>query len=117
MVVAPARIPLLVLLAGREHDYQALARPLLHALERTHQFAIDVASHASAIAAPTHAVVIAASDEPLEAAHAAALHAFVRGGGGLILMHSTLAGWSEQAHSRQKQSIGHFPHFGAHFCA
>jgi predicted dehydrogenase len=41
-------------------------------------------------------VIIAASDVPLEPAQAESLAAFVRGGGGLIVLHGTLAAWSEQ---------------------
>ncbi len=95
--MARARISLLVVLAGAEHDYQALARPLISALERTHHFDLEVTSDHAALGTHDHQVVIAASDRPLEAAHANALHAHVRNGGGLILLHTTLAAWSEHA--------------------
>jgi scyllo-inositol 2-dehydrogenase (NADP+) len=93
--MARARIPLLILLAGQEHDYSNLARPLVQALERTHHFAVDVTTDSSALDARSAAVVLAASDRPLDPARAAALNEFVLGGGGLILLHATLATWSE----------------------
>ncbi len=92
--MARERIPVRVLLAGREHDYASLARPLLRALERTHHFALEVTADPSPAGA---AVMIAASDEPLSDANAQELDAFVRAGGGLILLHGTLAAWAESA--------------------
>src|SRR5579871_3741892 len=92
--MARERIALRFVVAGREHDYATLTRPLLHALERTHHLSIDAGSEPVPGGA---AVVIAASDEPLDADHAAALNDFVRSGGGLILLHGTLAAWSESA--------------------
>ena len=38
-----SRFTLQALLSGRAHDYAHLARPLLHSLERTHHFEIEVA--------------------------------------------------------------------------
>jgi len=92
--MARERIALRFVIAGREHDYDALTRPLLHALERTHHFAIEVGREPAPLGA---AVVVAASDEPLEPARASELNEFVRSGGGLILLHGTLAAWSEHA--------------------
>ena len=92
--MARERIRLRFVVAGREHDYLQLTRPLIRALELTHHFAIDVADDPS----PRDAdVLIAASDVPLDPEHAGSINAFVRGGGGLIVLHGTLAAWSEQA--------------------
>ena len=88
------RIPATVLLAGRAHDYRHTTRPLLRALELTHHFDLDVTSDAAGM--PGHArVVIVASDEPLTSDQAGRLEAFVRGGGGLVLLHETLAAWAQ----------------------
>jgi len=87
------RTTLHVLLAGREHDYEHMARPLLHALERTHHFDIDTEADLDAL--PEGGVVLAASDGPLMYDHAARLEEFVRRGGGLVLLHGTLARWSD----------------------
>jgi len=89
------RIPLLAVLAGREHDYEHTARPLLHALDLTHHFELEVISDFGAANAERAKVVIAASDVPLEASQAEQLVDFVRRGGGVILLHGTLATWSQ----------------------
>ncbi len=94
--MARARIPLLFLVAGVEHDYENLARPLVRALELTHHFTIEVSSDSSALDAPRAAVVVVASDQPLEPGRARSLDRFVRAGGGLILLHGTLAAWSSE---------------------
>src|SRR2546427_243952 len=44
-----SRFTLLTLLSGRSHDYTHIARPLIHSLERVHQFAIEVAVDLSAL--------------------------------------------------------------------
>jgi len=84
-------------LAGREHDYERTARPLVHALELTHHFDIEVVSDFAAANSEKAKVVIAASDVPLESSEAERLIAFVRRGGGLILLHGTLATWSHDS--------------------
>ena len=86
------RIKLTVLLAGREHEYEQLARPLLHALERMHHFDVEVTRGLEAL---TSGVLLAAADEPLSAAQAARVSDFVKRGGGAVLLHGTLAAWSE----------------------
>ena len=91
------RIPATVLLAGRVHDYRHTTRPLLKSLEVTHHLDLDVTSDAGALPGRAR-VVIAASDEPLTLDQAARLEAFVRGGGGVVLLHSTLAAWSQLDH-------------------
>src|SRR5712692_605663 len=83
------RVPVLALLAGREHDYGHTARPLLHALELTHHFDIEVSTTPDALRTGRARVLIAASDAPLESEHANLVAGFVRGGGGVILLHGT----------------------------
>jgi predicted dehydrogenase len=91
--MARERVRVRVLLAGREHDYAALARPLIHALERTHDLALEITGEPAPGSAD---VMIAASDGPVSAAQAEALEAFVSAGGGLVLLHGTLAAWAER---------------------
>jgi len=80
------RFAVQTLLAGREHDYEHMARPLLRALERMHHFDLGRDSGA---------VVLAASDVPLTEQQARELDDFVRHGGGVVLLHGTLAAWSD----------------------
>ena len=89
------RFTLLALLSGRVHDYAHLARPLLHSLERTHHFDIEVAEDFGALDEGRARVLLAASDVPLDGAQAERLNEFVRRGGGVVLLHGTLATWSE----------------------
>src|SRR5258708_7052548 len=89
------RVTLLALLSGRAHDYGHLARPLLHSLERTHHFDIEVAENFGALDEGRARVLLAASDVPLDGAQAARLDEFVRRGGGVVLLHGTLATWSD----------------------
>src|SRR5260370_39527595 len=89
------RFTLLALLSGRAHDYAHLARPLLHSLERMHHFDIEVAEDFGALDEGRARVLLAASDVPLDGAQAARLDEFVRRGGGVVLLHGTLATWSE----------------------
>src|SRR6266571_4716023 len=89
------RLTLLALLSGRAHDYAQLARPLLHSLERMHHFDIEVAADFRALNAGHGRVLLAASDVPLDGDQAAQLNEFVRRGGGVVLLHGTLATWSE----------------------
>src|SRR5258708_3468325 len=89
------RVTLLALLSGRAHDYGHLARPLLHSLERTHHFDIEVAEDFGALNEGRARVLLAASDVPLDGAQAARLNEFVRRGGGFVLLHGPLAPWSE----------------------
>ena len=89
------RFTLLALLSGRAHDYTRLARPLLHSLELMHQYDIEVAADFNAIKEGRASVLLAASDVPLDGEQAAILNRFVRRGGGAVLLHGTLATWSE----------------------
>ena len=89
------RFTLLALLSGRAHDYAQLARPLLHALERMHHFDVEVARDFDALDPEKARVVLAAGDAPITAQQARRLSDFVRGGGGAVLLHGTLAAWSE----------------------
>ncbi len=90
------RFTLLALLSGRAHDYAHLARPLLHSLERMHQFDIEVTEDFGALNEGRARVLLAASDVPLDGDQASRLNEFVRRGGGVVLLHGTLATWSEQ---------------------
>jgi predicted dehydrogenase/type 1 glutamine amidotransferase len=88
------RTSVAVLLAGGRHDYVHLARPLLKALESTQHFQLEVTSDPSVL--PLHSqVLLAASDHALFPEQASQLADFVRGGGGLVLLHGTLAAWTE----------------------
>jgi predicted dehydrogenase len=90
------RISVAVLLAGGRHDYAQLARPLLKALEATQHFHLDVVTDADALPLRSQ-VLLAASDHPLLPGQASQLTGFVRGGGGLVLLHGTLAAWADSA--------------------
>src|SRR5450759_5256170 len=89
------RIPVVVLLAGTRHDYLHLARPLLRSLEATHHFTVEVVTDADRLPLHGAKVLLAASDHPLQAGQASQLTEFVRMGGGLVLLHGTLASWAE----------------------
>lgn len=86
---------MLALLAGGTHDYVRMARPLLRAMESTHHFHIDVVTDPEHLDLDGPRVLLAASDHHLQAGEAARLTDFVRRGGGLVLLHGTLANWSE----------------------
>ena len=85
------RHSILALLTAGEHDYPSLARPLLHGLELMHHFDIGVTDQ---LRVARSEVVLAASDRPLESSEAVALEEYVRAGGGLVLLHGTLAAWA-----------------------
>ena len=89
------RISVGVVLAGGRHDYLHMARPLLRSLEATHHFAVEVVTDAGELPLQRVKVLLAASDHPLHPGQAAQLTDFVRGGGGLVLIHGTLARWIE----------------------
>jgi scyllo-inositol 2-dehydrogenase (NADP+) len=91
------RISVVALLAGSRHDYLHMARPLLRALEATHHFTVDVLTDAKDLRLHHAKVVLAASDHPLAPGQASELMDFVRGGGGLVLLHGTLAAWADAA--------------------
>ncbi len=95
------RISLLVLLAGSRHDYLHLGRPLLRALEATHHFNLKVTSDAADLHLQNEQVLLAASDHAMHPGQAAQLTDFVRGGGGLVLLHGTLAAWTESGEVSQ----------------
>ncbi len=89
------RVSMLGLLAGATHDYVHMARPLLRALEGTHHFHVNVVTDADSLALDGVNVVLAASDHHLRPGQAELLTDFVRRGGGLVLLHGTLATWAE----------------------
>ena len=88
------RTSVAVLLGGSRHDYVQLARPLLKALEATQHFHLDVVTDPKVLPLQSQ-VLLAASDHALLPGQAEQLTDFVRGGGGLILLHGTLAAWTE----------------------
>jgi predicted dehydrogenase len=78
------RIAVRTVLDGEAHDYARMARPLIESLDPK-RFEV----------APSRpAVVLAASDRTLDPDEAERLREFVRGGGGLVLLHGTLAAWA-----------------------
>src|SRR5579864_4065414 len=89
------RIRVRALLAGREHDYGRMARPLLRALDVMHHFDMQLTSDPGAVVPEPGAVLLATSDLPIGSSDAVRLDRFVRGGGGVVLLHGTLAAWSE----------------------
>ena len=86
---------MLALLAGGIHDYARLGRPLLRSLEGTQHFHVDVVTDPEGLSLGGHQVLLAASDHHLQSGQAAQLTEFVRRGGGLVLLHGTLASWAE----------------------
>ena len=89
------RISVVVLLAGTRHDYVHMARPLLRALEATQRFHVDVVTDRKDLRIQNAQVLLAASDQALLPGQASQLMDFVRAGGGLVLLHGTLAEWTE----------------------
>jgi predicted dehydrogenase/type 1 glutamine amidotransferase len=88
------RVSLVALLDGREHDYQHLVRPLLRSLEATQHFHIDVIDSVSELQPKAGRVLLSASDHPLPADAARLVTEFVARGGGMVLLHGTLAAWN-----------------------
>src|SRR5665213_2195149 len=91
------RVSVLALLAGGTHDYVRMARPLLRALEGTQHFHIDVVTDPEKFTVEGPRVLLVASDHHLQAGQAEQLTEFVRRGGGLVLLHGTLARWAESS--------------------
>jgi scyllo-inositol 2-dehydrogenase (NADP+) len=89
------RVSVLALLTAGPHDYVRLARPLLRSLEATQHFHIDVITDPEQLELGGRQVLLAASDHHLQADQAARLTDFVSRGGGLVLLHGTLATWVE----------------------
>ena len=87
------RVSVLAVLAGGTHDYLRMARPLLRSLEGTQHFHIDVVTEADKLAVEGRQVLLVASDHHLQAGEAARLTDFVRRGGGVVVLHGTLANW------------------------
>ena len=95
MSTAHNRVSVLALLAGGDHDYLRMARPLLRSLETTQHFNIDLATEPDPIAIEHKQVLLVASDHPLQSGQAALITDFVRRGGGVVVLHGTLANWVE----------------------
>jgi scyllo-inositol 2-dehydrogenase (NADP+) len=91
------RISVLALLAGSRHDYVHMARPLLRSMEAAQRFHTGVVTDPKELDLHKAQVLLAASDHPLLPGQAAQLTEFVRRGGGLVLLHGTLATWAENA--------------------
>jgi|SRR5579864_342606 len=89
------RTSVLALLAGTTHDYARMSRPLLRALDATHQLHVDTVTDPQRLEPGRHQAMLAASDHPLRPEQARQLIEFVRRGGGLVLLHGTLAAWSD----------------------
>ena len=90
------RVLVQALFAGRSHDHQQLARPLLRALDRTHHLDLEFVTDPAALKLERSPVILAACDLPLAPGQADELTDFVRRGGGLVLLAGTLAAWNEQ---------------------
>ena len=63
---SPNRVSVLALLAGADHDYLRLARPLLRSLEGTHHFNLDVVTEPDHLAIEGRQVLLVASDRRFE---------------------------------------------------
>ena len=88
------RLPVRVLLGSGAHDYRSATRPLMKFLESSRHFDLSPLEELRDL--DPESVLIAASDEPIGTERAAALTDFVRKGGGLVLLHGTLAAWSPE---------------------
>ena len=95
MSTAPNRVSVLALLAGGDHDYLRMARPLLRSLESSQHFNIDLATEPDHIAIEHKEVLLVASDHHLRSGQAALITDFARRGGGVVLLHGTLAKWAQ----------------------
>jgi len=78
------RVSVTAVLGNGEHDYSRLALDPI-------RFDVESGSISSI---GGRDVVLAATDQPLGSGQASLLRDFVRRGGGLVLLHSTLAAWS-----------------------
>src|SRR5229473_322631 len=92
----PNRMLVQALTTGRARDYLQMARPLLRSLELTHHFELEVVTDPAALSLTRARVILAASDQTLAPGQAEELTAFVRRGGGVVLMGGTLAAWNTQ---------------------
>jgi scyllo-inositol 2-dehydrogenase (NADP+) len=90
-------IPVLAYLSDHARNHAERAQPLLRMLDRAGGFQVDVVTDPSRLAdLGRHRVVFAATDEgPLGSEEEQALVGWVRGGGGLVAAHGTLAAWGE----------------------
>ena len=74
-----------------KHDYARMARPLLRSFDAS-RFEVRVEDMAQI--PDGRQIVLVATDEPITAEQASQLRDFVSAGGGLVLLHGTLAAWS-----------------------
>ncbi len=93
----PTRVLVQALMTGGGRDYPHLAGPLLRSLELTHHFELEVVTDPAALSLGRARVILAASDTALAPGQAEELNAFVRRGGGLVLLGGTLAAWNAQS--------------------
>lgn len=85
---------MLALLDGGEHDYARSALPLLRSLGASRHLHVDTITRQEDLRPAGHKILLVASDRPLRSGLAVEIADFVRRGGGLILLHGTLAAWS-----------------------
>ena len=95
--VSANRVRVQALVGGRSLDYEHLARLLLHALDLTHHFDLEVIADPAQLDADRGGVIIAMTDLSLTPGQDEQLAEFVKRGGGLVLLAGTLAAWN--AHS------------------
>ncbi|MFI5284497.1 MAG: Gfo/Idh/MocA family oxidoreductase, partial [Candidatus Dormibacterales bacterium] len=88
------RLSVLALLGAGRHDYGRAARPLMRTLEASASLRVETITREADLNPAGRHVVIAAGDEPLGPGQGAELLDYVRRGGGLVLLHGTLAAWS-----------------------
>jgi predicted dehydrogenase/type 1 glutamine amidotransferase len=89
------RVTVLALLESGTHDYARMSRTLLRSLQDTQHFQIDVINDSERMTLGGPQVFLAATDHHLQPGQAAHLTDFVRRGGGVVLLHGTLARWAE----------------------
>ena len=95
--VSANRVRVQALAGGRSIDYAHLARPLLHALDLTHHFDLEVIADPAHLDTGGGGVIVATSDSPLPPGKDEQLAEFVGRGGGLVLLGGTLAAWNGHA--------------------
>ena len=82
------RVSVLAVLENGPHEYARAALPLMRTLDGK-RFSVETGP----LTPSGHDVVLAATDQPLAPRQASALGTFVRRGGALVVLHSTLNAW------------------------
>src|SRR5437762_8201331 len=96
------RVSVLAVLENGPHEYARAALPLMRTLDGK-RFSVETGP----LTPSGHDVVLAASDQPLAPRQASALGTFVRRGGALVVLHSTLDAWlssEAEEHTSELQS-------------